>query len=64
VGLLEFGLSFTDLLHLKHSLHDKLILTLLINMALALTLPWKKELGVPTLVEWDQQNGRIGLYME
>jgi hypothetical protein len=33
-------------------------------MALALTLPWKKELGVPTLVEWDQQNGRIGLYME
>ncbi|KAJ6903299.1 hypothetical protein NC651_020720 [Populus alba x Populus x berolinensis] len=28
-------------------------------MALVLTLPWKKELGVPTLVEWDQQMGAL-----
>ena len=40
---------FTDLLHLDHALHDEL--TLLIDVALSLALPWEVQLGLLVLVE-------------
>lgn len=59
LGLLEFGLLLADLLHFEHSLHDKLVLALLINVTLILTLPWKIELRLAALIERDQQMGAL-----
>ena len=59
LGLLQLGLLFSDLLHLKHSLHDELVLALLIGVPLVLALPWEKELGLAALVERDQQVGAL-----
>ena len=55
LGLLELGLLFVDLLHLKHPLHNELVCTLLVVVAFDLALPWKVELGMPALVERDQE---------
>lgn len=59
LGLLELGLFFSNLLHLKHALHDELVLALLVGVALVLALPWEKELGLAALVERDQQMGAL-----
>lgn len=42
-------------LHLDHPLHHELILALLISVALVLALPWQVKLGLPALVEWNEQ---------
>ena len=51
LAALRVGLLFTDLLRLDHSLHDELVLALLIDVALNLALPWEVQLGLPALVE-------------
>lgn len=47
-------LFFADLLHLKHPLHDELVLALLVGVPLVLALPGEVELGLPALVEGDE----------
>ena len=59
LGLVQLGLLLADLLHLEHALHDKLVLALLVGMALVLALPWKVELGLPALVERDEEVGAL-----
>lgn len=53
--LLQLGLFLTDLLHLKHPLHNQLIFTLLVGMALVFAFPWEVELGLATFIKRDQQ---------
>lgn len=56
VGKSNGGLiRLAEALHLKHSLHDKLVLALLVRVTLVLALPWKIELRLPALVERDQK---------
>lgn len=50
-----FLVFFADLLHLKHSFHNEFVLALFVGVALVLALPRKVELGLPTLVERDEQ---------
>lgn len=45
----------TDLLHLEHPLHDKLVLALLVGMTLILTFPREKKLRRPALVERNEE---------
>ena len=54
LGVIKGG-SFLDLLHLKHALHEELVLTLLVGVTLVLALPWKVELGLAALVERDEE---------
>lgn len=42
-------------LHLDHPFHHEFILALLISVALVLALPWQVKLGLPALVEWNEQ---------
>ncbi|KAF5747524.1 hypothetical protein HS088_TW05G00247 [Tripterygium wilfordii] len=59
LGVLELGLLVADLLHLKHALHDKLVLALFVSVAFILALPWQIELGLSAFVEGDQQVGAL-----
>lgn len=59
LGLLQLSLFFADLLHLKHPLHDELVLALLVGVTLVLALPWQEELGLPALVQRDQKVGAL-----
>lgn len=55
-GLFGVGVFlFADLLHLEHPLHDEFVLALLVGVALVLALPWEIELGLPALVEGDEE---------
>lgn len=60
-GLFGVGvlLVLADLLHLEHSLHNELVLALFVGVTLVLALPWEVELGLPALVERDEQVGAL-----